>query len=630
MEMLLLLLVPVALGSLFIGGGNSDDGGDATPESEPETVNGTDDPDLMRGTGDADVLDGGDGGDLLFGYGGGDTLNGGAGQDLIDGGNGDDVIQGHSEDDWLAGANGNDSVFGGAGNDFLSGGAGDDTLYGGDRHDVLVGSTGADHLYGGAGDDYLDGVSPVANETLAQRFAGDTRDELTGAILGRFGDDATEADINRFMRDLASDAGDHAPDVLNGGQGNDWLLGDNGDTLTGGTGLDTFLISHTLGNAPVTITDYDPNEVLQVTTEGTRAVSDEFGLRDAADGSGAELVLNGEVVANLTGLTAASLSTGEITLRYADNLDAVYSATHLGDVTPGQGTDGNDVFRGTSDSDTFDGGAGNDLIFGRNYADTLTGGAGQDLIDGGNGNDVLFGGADYDWLAGGNGDDSLDGGAGTDILTGGAGDDTLIGGVGDDVLLGSTGADQLYGGTGDDFLDGVSPTNGQSLADAFNIDERGELTQAIQTNFGIAATTDDINRFMRDLSSQEGVDAPDALYGGAGEDILVGNDGDTVSGGADEDIFIVPWSQGHEAVTITDYNTAGESVYIQISGDIETRYDFGVRDASGGTGVEVVLDGDVVAVLSGVSLASFSANQIQLEVEQDGYFVSQNATVLTA
>jgi Ca2+-binding RTX toxin-like protein len=481
-------------------------------------------------------------------------------------------------------------VLGGDGDDLINGESGDDSLSGGNGNDYIFDAVGADTLYGGAGDDFLS---------------------------------ATQDNNPRQPLDMAGDS-------LFGDDGQDTLHGDYGDTLTGGDGLDTFLISHLLGTAAVTITDYNPDEGLHVTTYSTDSGTPEFGLRDAADGSGAELVLNGEVVANLSGLPAASLSTGEITLRYADNLDAVYSATHLGEPTPAEGTNGNDVFRGTSDSDTFDGGEGNDLIFGRNYADTLTGGAGQDLIDGGNGNDVLFGGADYDWLAGGNGDDSLDGGAATDILTGGAGDDTLLGGGGDDVLLGSTGADQLFGGAGDDFLDGVTPTNGQSLADAFNVDERGELTQAIQTNFGIAATTDDIDRFMRDLSSQEGVDAPDALYGGTGEDILVGNDGDTLSGGADEDIFIVPWSQGHDPVSITDYNTAGESVYVHISGDIEARYDFGVRDASDGTGVEVVLDGDIVAMLSGVSLASFSANQIQLEVEQDGYFISQSATVLAA
>ncbi|MGO4906881.1 calcium-binding protein [Pseudorhodobacter sp. W20_MBD10_FR17] len=630
MELFLLFLVPLALGSLFIGGGSDEDGGDTAPEPQPETVNGTDDADLMRGTGEADAIDGGDGGDLLFGYGGADTLAGGDGQDLIDGGNGNDVINGGAEDDWLAGANGNDSMNGDAGQDVLFGGAGDDTLNGGSGDDALIGSTGADHLYGGSGDDYLNGVSPDPSDPSVPAIDADTRDELTSAIKGRFGDDATNADIQRFMRDLASQAGDHAPDALEGGAGSDWLYGDNGDTMTGGSELDTFEISHTLGNAPVTITDYDPNEGLHVTTYGTHAASDEFGLRDAADGSGAELALNGEVIANLTGLSAASLSTGEITLRYADNLDAVYSATHLGETTPAVGTDGNDLFRGTSAGDTFDGGAGNDLLFGRNGADTLAGGADQDLIDGGNGNDVLSGGADFDWLAGGNGDDSIDGGGGRDILTGGAGDDTMLGGGGDDFLLGSTGADQMYGGSGDDFLDGVSPTNGQSLADAFNVDERGEITQTFETNFGDAATADDIDRFMRDLSSQDGVDAPDALYGGAGQDILAGNDGDTLTGGADEDLFIVPWQEGDDPVTITDYSAVDETILVQITGDVTAAYDFGLRDAANGSGVEVLLEGDVVANLTGLSTASLNTGLIQLQVLQGDDFINQSAVILPA
>jgi Ca2+-binding RTX toxin-like protein len=577
----------------------------------------------MRGTGDADVLDGGEGGDLLFGYGGADTLIGGDGQDLIDGGNGDDVANGGTNDDWLAGANGNDSLNGDAGQDVLFGGAGDDTLLGGSGDDALIGSTGADHLFGGSGDDYLNGVSPDANDPTVPAVDADTVDELTSAITGRYGEDVTNADINRFLRDLGSDAGDHAPDVLDGGTGSDWLEGDNGDTLTGGEDADTFLITHSLGNDPVTITDYTPDEGLHVTTYSTDSGTPEFGLQDAADGSGAELVLNGEVIANLTGLTAASLSTGEITLRYADDLDTVYSPVQLG-----AETDENDLFRGTTLGDTFAGGAGNDLAFGRNGDDTLDGDEGEDLIDGGNGNDQLSGGDDYDWLAGGNGDDSMDGGAGRDIMLGGAGDDTMLGGSGDDALVGSTGADQLYGGVGDDFLDGASPTNGQSLADGFESDERDELTQTIEANHGSAATSDDIDRFLRDLASQDGEDAPDALYGGAGEDLLVGNDGDTLSGGTDEDLFILPWQSGDDPVTITDYDAAGETVYVQISGDIDTAYDFGVRDAADGSGLEVVLDGDTVAMLSGISVANLTLGHVQLEVGDNGTFINYSATVL--
>ncbi|WP_022703341.1 calcium-binding protein [Pseudorhodobacter ferrugineus] len=313
MEFLLLLLVPVALGALFSGDG--DDSTDTPPNPE------TDDNDVVRGVAADDTLDGGDGSDLLFGYRGDDTLSGGAGDDLLDGGLGDDQIFGGAGEDVLVGAAGDDSLQGGRGDDALAGGAGDDTLDGGDGDDVLNGSTGSDVMYGGAGDDVIDGVSPTASRSLEDAF-DDVRDEFSASMRSTFGTDVTDADIGRFLNDFASEEGTHGADALFGGAGNDQLIGNDGDTLTGGAGNDSFGVNWVTGNDPVAITDYDTTiqsgvttpEALRIFVDDPTIVNPVLGLRDAADGSGVEVLVGLNVVANLQNVDVADINLGSITM----------------------------------------------------------------------------------------------------------------------------------------------------------------------------------------------------------------------------------------------------------------------------------------------------------------------------
>lgn len=79
-----------------------------------------------------------------------------------------------------------------------------------------------------------------------------------------------------------------------------------------------------------------------------------------------------------------------------------------------QGTNGNDVLKGTRGDDSLYGLGGNDTLRGRQGNDRLDGGAGNDRLFGGRGNDSLNGGAGNDRLAGGRGNDSLNGAGGFD------------------------------------------------------------------------------------------------------------------------------------------------------------------------------------------------------------------------
>lgn len=147
---------------------------------------------------------------------GGDTIEGsdGSGEisfvaaDLIYGGGGNDVLRGHGERDALFGEAGNDTLEGGEDNDRLFGGHNNDRLYGGDGHDKLQGQHGRDTLEGGDGHDVL--------------------------FQSERGDFFTFQDPDNFNQ-TASHGG-----TLDGGKGNDLLVGDQGgDNLEGGVGHDT-------------------------------------------------------------------------------------------------------------------------------------------------------------------------------------------------------------------------------------------------------------------------------------------------------------------------------------------------------------------------------------------------------
>ena len=130
-----------------------------------------------------------------------------------------------------AGGNG-ESVTGGSGDDSITGGAGADTLTGNLGNDTIKSAAGNDSLYGGGGADVLTDAGGVSS--------------------------------------------------LSGGAGNDTLDGGDGanDSLTGGTGDDTFIISQVVGQKAAIVTDFEDEgavvgDVIQIaaanTSDGTLA-----------------------------------------------------------------------------------------------------------------------------------------------------------------------------------------------------------------------------------------------------------------------------------------------------------------------------------------------------------------------
>ena len=171
----------------------------------------------------------------------------GAGTDIAFGLTGNDTLNSLDGDDTLNGDGGNDILSGGLGNDFLYGGIDDDTLNGDDGNDQLYGGIGADTLNGGNGIDtlYAEGYRDATVTAWADTEAPGTVNILNGgagddSLIGSTGDDQLNGDA-----DNDNLYGNDGNDTLNGGDGNDRLdSGSGNNTLLGGAGADSFYIGY--------------------------------------------------------------------------------------------------------------------------------------------------------------------------------------------------------------------------------------------------------------------------------------------------------------------------------------------------------------------------------------------------
>ena len=153
------------------------------------------------------TVSGGDGNDALTAAAGYQRLHGDAGDDTISGGDGYDE---------LYGGPGTDVMDVGPGNGYATGDQGDDTIVGRDGDDNLHGGQGADTLSAGAGPDHVSGGSGV-----------DT-------VRGEDGDDQ-----------VSGGEDDNAVDTVEGGAGNDVLVGQPVSTFDGGAGTDVLRLMET-------------------------------------------------------------------------------------------------------------------------------------------------------------------------------------------------------------------------------------------------------------------------------------------------------------------------------------------------------------------------------------------------
>ena len=304
-----------------------------------------------------------------------------------------------------------------------------------------------------------------------------------------------------------------------GGGGNDTLRGGNGANLWNLTGPNSGNINGT--------TTFSDIENLQGGTTGDRYIF-------FADGS---------ISGNITDGSRWN------TLDYSNRTTGIYVDLSIGYATSVAGTvsgiervwggEGSDFIVGDSQANTLLGNGGHDI---------LLGGAGADTLDGGNGDDMLFGELNSDRLIGGPGDDVLAGDSGDDYLIGGSGHDTLLGGSGYDVLDGGDGYDYLAGGSQNDRYVFHTVTSGMVELDTVVELAGGGLDRL---DFSGLASDDGVlvdlstqnylanhnNRYIRTAQVNQSAYFEN-VTGGAGDDILLGNDAaNSLWGGAGDDIL---------------------------------------------------------------------------------------------
>ncbi len=350
---------------------------------------------LFLGTSADETISGTAGSDVIVGNAGNDTLDdGGGGPDELIGGTGNDtyIVTNAGDTAYELAGEGTDTVrtalaayvlsanvenlvytgsavFVGRGNaldNVIAGGIGDDTLYGFDGRDTLI---------GGAGDDLLDGGTGLANQLeggtgndiYVVSAVGDTVTEFSGegidTVRTTLASYLIGPNIENLFYDGASDfigsgnasdnviIGRGGNDSLSGFGGSDYLIGGAGDdlldggsgagnTLQGGTGNDTYIVS-AIGD---TVTEFSGEGI-----DTVRASTASFVLPSAVE--------------NLT-----------------------YTGT--GDFI-GVGNTGDNTIIGAGGNDSLSGGSGRDILIGSAGDDTLSGGFGAtNELYGGTGNDT--------------------------------------------------------------------------------------------------------------------------------------------------------------------------------------------------------------------------------------------------
>jgi len=475
-----------------------------------------------------DTLTAGSGGDQLFGQAGNDTLLGKGGFDFLFGG---------SENDTLTGGDADDQVFGESGNDRMIWNPGDDT-------DLNEGGADSDtvEVNGGNGAEVF---TTTANGTRVRfdrlepaPFSIDigTSEKLTLNVNG--GNDSFSATGNLAALIAITVDGGTGEDTILGSNGNDLLLGgDNDDFVDGQHGNDVALLG--AGND---VFQWDPGD-------GNDTIEGQDGTDTTLfNGSGAAEVF--EASAN-GGRVRFSRNLGNIVMD-ADDVEVI-DLNALGNVDTLTVNDlsGTDVVEINSDLAGTLGGAAGDA-----QADTIivNGTNGDDIIDvvgSGTSASVLGLSARVNITNSEGANDSLvvnalggadavtattlpadvlkltiDGGAGDDDMFGAQGADVFLGGSGNDVVFGDNGNDRALMGAGDDSFqwnpgDGNDTLEGQDGHDSMlffgaNIGENIDIS----ANGGRVLFFRNVANVTMDIDDVESIDF--RALGGA-DNIVVGD-----------------------------------------------------------------------------------------------------------
>jgi Ca2+-binding RTX toxin-like protein len=480
------------------------------------------------------------------------------------GGAGNDVLSGGAGGDQLFGEAGNDTLLGQGGFDFLFGGNENDTLTGGDADDQVYGQAGTDRMIWNPGDDTDLNEGGDGSDTVEVNGGGGAEVFTTTANGLRVRFDRLDPapfsiDIGTSEKlvlnanggnDSFSATGNLAALIqitVDGGAGNDTILGSNGiDLLLGGDGDD--FVDGQQGNdvaflgANNDVFQWDPGDGSD-TVEGqdgtdTMLFNGSGGAENfqASANSGRVLFTRNlaNIVMDLDDVEVIDLNTlGNTDTTTVNDL----SGTDLVELNVDQaGTIGGTAGDGQADVVIVNGTNGDDIVdvFGAGTSVSVLGlSARVNIANAEGANDSLvvnaLGGDDgvtATTLPAGVIKLTIDGGAGDDSLIGSQGADVFLGGDGQDFVFGDNGNDVAFMGAGDDAFhwnpgDGNDTLEGQDGADSMlffgaNIGENIDIV----ANGGRVIFFRDVASVTMDLDDVENVDF--RALGGA-DNVVVGD-----------------------------------------------------------------------------------------------------------
>ena len=450
-------------------------------------------------------------------------------------------------------------LFGKDGNDTLTGNSSsDEVLYGGAGNDTLDGkgsSTGGDSIYGGLGND-------IINVTVATGSSaydgGDGTDTLNYAGLSS----AANFVIYETELDVSQGSGStvNATDIeiLTGtNHGDTFSLSDsNGsmpETVTGGTGNDTFTLSN---NSTVTSTliGGNGNDIFNVGSNVT--------LSTTLDGGGGTDVLgvrSTSVSVNTVNFEAAALigssSDDSLTMDATD-----VSGLTIGSVSGGAGTDTLTISAGINVSGLA-----------VSNVETITDSDGTDSIQLGSGGQTVTT----------SGIETIVGGSGSDNVTLASSGSTYINAV--ETLTGSTGSDNIYllangtytidGGDGTDYIRTTS-----SLTASLHLTNVEELPGTAAGPYIITLLNSQNGLFVRGSGNTDSLTLSDG-----GNTVSVFSDVDSVTGGTGADHVTVT-----SQISSQSFNLAGGADSLTLGNFANTVTASNIETITGGNNADTI------------------------------------------
>ena len=616
-------------------------------------------------------LFGGEGDDVVIGGVGDNTLWGGTGDDVLIGGTvpeyetyfesyGYDYGDGDTDfyESFYEDLDGRQRLDGGEGDDILIGGFGYNSLYGGAGEDLLVGGTeytfeagydrgenysyewtdlyarqrldGDGSMFGEGGyDDYtgvndsIDAAQAVARSAFGIAPSADVGDdslprvEITGNIDGSgdwdfYAIEVQEGEELTLDIDYGRDQGVSVDMYLYlyDANGNEVARNDDASTSLGGGGsvhgYDSFIQTGGLAagiyyvGARAYSTSYNAGDyVLNVSIKPTEG-SDGFGdvpqtIADI-DSEFAPLVSHDDVLIG---------GVGHNTIYGGQGDDFIVGSSGLNEYT---WTDSWSEGEGTTTDEGFDAWANNSL-YGGSGNDVIVGGMGDNYAEGGSGNDVISGSTAFEEEYG--------------TYTSGDGSyheewhdleshNRLYGDSGDDVITGGVGNYHIYGGSGDDIISGSTALEMDYYAYGYQYDDYSYEYESLE------------------------FDSHNYLYGGDGNDVITGGDGDNYAEGGDgNDIITGSTAFETDFYTYTDtyYDDGSSYSYRYTSDETEATNrlygDSGDDVITGGVGDNRIYGGsgnDVITGSTAFETDYYSYTETYEDGYDDGYSYSYSTT----